>query len=367
MSINLSKYKVKRSNKSPQAKIVSNSSELAREEDRKEIENELNKQTNSDSDKVSSIRSSRHITSTMLTKQLKLDDMGLDHEYFDTFSPINIGNTLYPLNTPCYFCGQKGSGKTYLLASIAQYAYKLKLISRIIYIYADNIDTTISRALPKKAFMSVPKIIASKFLYKFLRKKTKFTSCTNFLQSIKKIPKTLLGKKLSDVNTYDDPLLTTISNTKHLSTVGEMIRYCEHVLAKYLKGTQLNFGNDFKFNIGKFTTNDFDFIILDDIAQFMDLFGTTRNNSGLYPYFTITRQNKTTFYMTGQEVKQLPKMFREMLGAIVLLNGTNMGDLDNIKLDHETLDIFKHEFVKLSNHEGILYNFNDREYEIIKK
>lgn len=43
-----------------------------------------------------------------------------------------------------------------------------------------------------------------------------------------------------------------------------------------------------------------------------------------------------------------------MLGAIILLNGTNLNDINELKLDRETIQIFKNKFLKLKNHEGIL-------------
>lgn len=326
---------------------------------------------NSDDDTQSKSKSkpkSQHITASQLTKMVKLDNLGLNDDYFSTFEPINIKGTLFPLNTPCYMTGQKGSGKTYLLASIVQYAYNMKEISRLFYIYAENIDNTIARAIPRKKIFAIPREIAKPFLQKFLRKKSKYTSCSNMLISYNASNgKWRLDENIENVPIYWDNLLDGISKNKHLTTLGNMVQYAERTVKKYNKGTQLNFANKYKFNLGRFTTNDFDFFIIDDIAQFMDLFGSTRSNSSLYPYFTITRQNKTTFYLTGQEVKQLPKMLREMLGAIVLLNGTNMNDINSLKLDSSLIDTISREFQTLKNHEGILYNFNDREMEIIKK
>lgn len=313
-------------------------------------------------------RNTSRVTAQELTGMMQLDNLGLNDNYFETFLPLNIGNTLFPLNTPCYLTGQKGSGKTYLLASVVQYAYKQKLISRIFYIYAESIDTTLSRAIPKNKMYAIPKQIAYTFLTKFLRKKTKFTSCYNFIESFKSLNgKYRLDEKIDNVPVYWDSLLDSISKNKRLQLLGQMVKYAERVKAKYSKGTQLTFSGKYHFNLGRFTVKDYDMIILDDIAQFPDLFGERRNKSELYPYFTTTRQGLYSFYLTGQEVKQLPKMFREMLGAIVLLNGTNLNDIDELKLDKETINFFKSEFPMLKNHEGILYNFNDKEYEIIRK
>lgn len=308
-----------------------------------------------------------------LTKNLKLQNYGLNDAYFDTFQPQNIGKTIFPLNTPCYLAGQKGSGKTYLLASIIQYAYKEQLISRLFYIYADNVDSTIARAIPRSKMYAIPKVISTEFLMKFLRKKTKFTSCMNFTISYDAMTKNntkakeeLGSVKLEEAPLYFDNLLDQITKNKRIFNVGGLKQYADRVINKYKKGTQLTFSGKYSYNLGRFTVNDYDFIVLDDIAQFADLFGTTRNNSQLYPYFTITRQNKTTFYLTGQEVKQLPKMFREMLGAIVLLNGVNMSDISELKLDSSLVTLFRNEFQHLKNYEGIVYNYNDKEYEIIK-
>lgn len=370
-------------NRTANSKIVTKDADTALlEQDSKTIDSKpthvkRNVETNKSTDKGKQSMLTRtgnqtseheHVTAAELTDMIELDNLGLNDDYFDSFKPINIGATLFPLNTPCTFVGQKGSGKTYLLASVVQYAYRNKLIKRLFYIYAENIDTTLSRAIPKKFMYAIPKTIASQFLIKFLRKKTKFTSCFNFIESYKHLNgKHKMDEKIDNIPIYWDNLLDSISKNKRLQLLGQMIKYAERVVNKYMRGTQLTFNGKYHYNLGRFSVDDFDMIILDDIAQFQDLFGERRNKSELYPYFTITRQNKTTFYLTAQEVKQLPKMFREMLGAIVLLNGTNMNDIDELKLDRDVINLFKQEFLTLKNHEGILYNFNDKEFEIIKK
>ena len=70
-----------------------------------------------------------HMTPKDITSALKLEDInGFDDS---DFKLQNIGQTNFPRNTPCFIVGTKGSGKTYLLASVAQYAYKNKQFKRI--------------------------------------------------------------------------------------------------------------------------------------------------------------------------------------------------------------------------------------------
>lgn len=306
----------------------------------------------------------RMITS-QLTKSLKLNNLGLDDNYFEQFKAHNIKNTLYPINGVCYFVGQKGSSKTYTLSAIIQYAFKMNEIARLIYIYADNVDTTIIRALPRSKILSIPKQIAADFLCKFLNKKTKFTSCYNFLYSANKLQYN--GKSsIKDCDLYIDNLLEQLCSRKKIVNVNGLITYANKIVNKYKRGTILTFNEHFSYDIGNFDINQYDMICIDDIGQFLDLFGTTRKNSEIYRYFTITRQNKTAIYLTGQEIKQLPKMLREMLGAVVMLNGTNINEMDELKIPYEFQTEFRKIWSKIKKYEGILYNFNDKEYEWIK-
>lgn len=308
----------------------------------------------------------KYTKTSSITNMLKLNNLGLDDDYFKQFQTHNIKDTLYPINGVCYFCGQKGSGKTYLLSAVIQYAFKLNEIKRLIYIYADNVDTTIIRALPRSKILSVPKAIAGDFLQKFLNKKTKFTSCWNFLYSCEKLgyDDTQLIKE-SDL--YIDNLLEQISSKKKMTTLRQLVEYCRKTAKKYKRGTRLIFGDGtYVYDLGDFDLNQYDMICIDDIGQFLDIFGSTRKNSDLYKYFTITRQNKTAIYLTGQEIKQLPKMMREMLGAVVMLNGTNMSEMSDLKIPIEFQHEFQRHWNKLKQYEGIVYNFNDKEYEIIK-
>ena len=322
------------------------------------------KQTEKNENEMLNVERKRTNT-TQLTKNLKLNNLGLDDSYYEQFQAHNIKNTLYPINGVCYFVGQKGSSKTYTLSAIIQYAFKMKEISRLIYIYADNVDTTIIRALPRSRILSVPKRIAGDFLRKFLNKKTKFTSCYNFLYSSSKLgynPK----QSIKNCDLYIDNLLEQLCNVKKLYTIGKLVEYASKVVKKYSGGTILTFNDDFSYDLGSFDINQYDMICIDDIGQFLDLFGTTRKNSEIYKYFTITRQNKTAIYLTGQEIKQLPKMLREMLGAVVMLNGTNINDMDELKIPQQFQNEFRRIWTKIKKYEGILYNFNDKEYEWIK-
>ena len=315
----------------------------------------------------SNIDKPKFTKTSAITNMLQLNNLGLDESYFKQFQTHNIKDTLYPINGVCYFCGQKGSGKTYLLSAVIQYAFRLNEIKRLIYIYSDNVDTTIIRALPRSKILSVPKAIAGDFLQKFLNKKTKFTSCYNFLYSSEKIGVSDPKQMIKDCDLYIDNLLEAISSRKKLLTVKQLTDYCQKTIKKYHNGTILTFDDgNFRYDLGNFDLNQYDMICIDDIGQFLDIFGSTRKNSELYKYFTITRQNKTAIYLTGQEIKQLPKMMREMLGAVVMLNGTNMSEMSDIKIPIEFQREFAKIWIKLKQYEGIVYNFNDKEYEIIR-
>lgn len=325
--------------------------------------------------KQPSPKQSKRISTADLTRKLELTNLGLDDNYFSGFEAHNIKDTLYPINGVCYFVGAKGSGKTYSLSAVIQHALRAKEITRIVYIFADNVDTTLIRAIPREYLLSVPKELASLFLEKFLRKKTKFTSCYNLLYSAKNLKyddneDIYKTQPIKQCPFYVDNLLEQLAAQKRFTTTLQLLTYANKTCKKYMRETVLTFdlpnGGVRKYNLGPFRIDQYDFICIDDIGQFLDLFGSTRRESPVYKYFTITRQNKTCIYLTGQEIKQLPKMMREMLGAIVLLNGTNPDELGDLKIPKQFIKVFHEILNKMGKYEGILYNFNDKEYEYIR-
>lgn len=317
---------------------------------------------------------SSHITPKDITSALKLEDInGFDDS---DFKLQNIGQSNFPRNTPCFIVGTKGSGKTYLLASIAQYAYKTKQFKRIFYIYAENVDSTINRAIPREHLFQIPHDVATIFIIKYLSKKTKFCSCKRLIDSIqgyKSIPRCSASPLPAEVNIlstlpiYWDNYLNDLIKRKHIETTQALIQYANKTISKYSDKETVLTVEGLEFNVGRMTLNDFDMFIIDDIAQFADLFGTNRRNAQLYKYFTITRQNMTTFYLAGQELQQLPKMYRSQLGALVVLKGVDVIDsLRESKLPKlNVLEVYKR-FNTLKPHEGVLVNYNTGNIEFIK-
>lgn len=303
-----------------------------------------------------------------LTKQLVLVDTGVDDS--KKFDLQNFGNTNFPRNTPVYINGPKGSGKTYLLSAVLQYVFKHDLCRRMFYIYAENVDTTISRAVPKDKIYQIPKAIALGIMIKYLSKKTRLCSCSRFVISYlhfdgKSTFGTLTLDELMATNVYWDNMLDELSKRKKIFGASEMYEYCKKVVKKYSTDTIIRIGT-VEYNVGNITDNDYDIFVIDDIAQFYDLWGNTRNKSPLYKYFTITRQNMTTFYLAGQELGQLPKMFREQLGGIVLMYGTDVDDLSKYRFNKRMREDIEEKFATMSNHEGVLYNYNTRTLETIR-
>lgn len=303
-----------------------------------------------------------------LTKQLVLVDTGVDDS--KKFNLQNFGTTNFPRNTPVYINGPKGSGKTYLLSAVLQYVFKHDLCRRMFYIYAENVDTTISRAVPKDKIYQIPKAIALGVMIKYLSKKTRLCSCSRFVISYlhfdgKSTFGTLTLDELMATNVYWDNMLDELSKRKKIFGASEMYEYCKKVVKKYSTDTIIRIGT-VEYNVGNITDNDYDIFVIDDIAQFYDLWGNTRNKSPLYKYFTITRQNMTTFYLAGQELGQLPKMFREQLGGIVLMYGTDVDDLSKYRFNKRMREDIEEKFATMSNHEGVLYNYNTRTLETIR-
>lgn len=311
----------------------------------------------------------QHITKASdLTKQLVLVDTGVDDS--KKFDLQNFGTTNFPRNTPVYINGPKGSGKTYLLSAVLQYVFKNDLCRRMFYIYAENVDTTISRAVPKDKIYQIPKAIALGVMIKYLSKKTRLCSCSRFVTSYlhfdgKSTFGTLTLDELMGTNVYWDNMLDALSKRKKIYGASEMYEYCKKVVKKYSTDTIIRIGT-VEYNVGNITDNDYDIFVIDDIAQFYDLWGNKRNTSPLYKYFTITRQNMTTFYLAGQELGQLPKMFREQLGGIVLMYGTDVDDLSKYRFNKRMREDIEEKFATMSNHEGVLYNYNTRTLETIR-
>ena len=293
-----------------------------------------------------------HFTAKDLFQQLKLDDVP------DSTGDLqNIINTSFPRNTPAMIVGTKGSGKTYLLASIFQYAYNNNQFKRIFYIYGQNVDTTLSRALPATVLINVPHDGAEAFLTAYLRKKTKYCSCKRFVTSD---------------GTYEDHVLERLFKQPkhHIDDPVDRLRYCEKVCDKYEQtGLRISLGQGASaedIDVGTFSQNDYDAFIVDDIGQFPDLF-TNNRRSKLYQYFTITRQNQTTFYLAGQEFMQLSKAFRSQLGAVIVLKGVDPIDvLNKVAITKAKLLEIYNKWPSLKKHEGVVYNVNDQEYEFIK-
>ena len=298
----------------------------------------------------------------------------------------NIEGTNFPRNTPCYICGPKGSGKTYMLSALLQYVVSRELYTRIFYVYADNVDATIHVAIPKDKLYLVSKEHAEAFLQKYLRKKTKYCSWLRFYNTVVSIGvESLLGldiDHLLQTHIYWDNLIDETVKTKKLTSFDLMLEYCKKTLDKYQKSTIIKIANrsdtnasgfrldsdlnEVRINVGPFSEDDFDMIVFDDIAQFFDLWGNTRSKSKLYKYFTITRQNRTTFYLCGQDLMQLQKMFREQLGALVCMVGTDTQELKTYRFNKKMITHIEDEMRKLSTHEGFLFNYNTQVLEIIK-
>lgn len=335
--------------------------EIVAKAEKNESKNESKNETTTDNEQGTTKASD-------LTKQLVLVDTGVDDS--KKFDLQNFGNTNFPRNTPVYINGPKGSGKTYLLSAVLQYVFKHDLCRRMFYIYAENVDTTISRAVPKDKMYQIPKTIALGLMIKYLSKKTRLCSCSRFVTSYlhfdgKSTFGTLTLDELMGTNVYWDNMLDELSKRKKIFGASEMYEYCKKVVKKYSTDTIIRIGT-VEYNVGNITDNDYDIFVIDDIAQFYDLWGNTRNKSPLYKYFTITRQNMTTFYLAGQELGQLPKMFREQLGGIVLMYGTDIEDLSKYRFNKRMREDLEEKFATMSNHEGVLYNYNTRTLETIR-
>lgn len=346
-----------------------------------EVEKEFEKEDRNKPSRSSThnTHSTRTLRVTDIISQLKLADTGVndDHRYVLQ----NIPRTNFPKLSPIYIVGPKGSGKTYMIAALLQYIFREKVARRMFYIYAESIDTTILRAVPKSRMYSIPKAIAAGFISKYLSKKSKVCSCSRFiasLQSFGGLDGTLPGSSqvcfrnttiddLDGTPVYSDQLLDSIIKRKQMVSTVELHDYCTRVLNKYSnrKSVVIKVA-DAAFNVGSITPDDYDLFVIDDIAQFYDLFGSTRANSDVYQYFTVTRQNQTNFILAGQDLMQLPKMFREQLGALVVLYGTNLDKLKEFRMSKAVIDEIGSKWKTLNTHEGILYNFDTREMETIR-
>lgn len=305
-----------------------------------------------------------HLTAKDLTQRLKLENV----KNYDTanLKLQNIGETNFPRNTPAYIVGAKGSGKTYLLSAVFQYAMTIKAYRRIFYIYAENVDTTLTRAIPRNNIYQVPANLANAFIIKYLNKKTKYCSCYRLRQSLPDhLPDTV--EQLQHLPIYWDNYLNDLVKNKKLDATVKLLSYVDKTIAKYGDKNLIMNVKDQKYNLDKFTINDFDAFIIDDIAQFPELFAINRRTSTLYKFFTITRQNMTTFYMAGQEIQQLPKLYRSQLGALAILKGIDITTaLKESRLSTNDQITILTKWQTLHEHEGVLINFNNNTTEFIR-
>lgn len=314
-----------------------------------------------------------------LTRGLQLANTGVDDSA--NLKLQNYPNTNFPRNTPCYICGPKGCGKTYLLAGVLQYVTDRNYATRVFYVYSENVDTTITRAVERTMLYNVPKALCVTVLAKYLSKKTKFMCCDRFLQSwehlgLNACEDDFITDIANNTSVYWDNMLNEYVKLKHLDRATEFVDYCRRVSEKYTESDtvlmigQASTSQMFSFNVGRMSRDDYDVIVMDDIAQFGDIWGQTRMHAaGLYKYFTITRQNQTTFYLAGQAPKQLPKMLREQLGAVVLLKGVDLDDLDassGYRITKAQRTELKNKFATMMMHDGALINYNTGEIEYFK-
>lgn len=334
-----------------------------------------------DSEDKVNLNNGKLIKVSDLTNDLKLIDTGIEDNANNKLQ--NYPNVNFPRNTPCYICGPKGSGKTYLLAGLMQYITINNYANRIFYVYAENVDTTITRAVKKDILYNIPKELCLIVLMKYLRKKTKFLCCHKFITSWTKHQENILIDThtntidlVNNTTLYWDNLLNELVKLKHLDNFTDFLGYCNNTVNKYKNNEtiltigQMSTNQVFKYNVGRFDINDYDVIVMDDIAQFGDIWGKSRlRTDGLYKYFTITRQNQTTFYLAGQALKQLPKMLREQLGCVVILYGTDLDDLVNnsgYRFSKKMIKDVMYRFEGFKLHDGVLYNYNTNELEYFK-
>ena len=59
-------------------------------------------------------------------------------------------------------------------------------------------------------------------------------------------------------------------------------------------------------------------------------------------------------------------MFREQLGALTIMNGTDTQDLKTYKFNKKMIETVDDEMRKLGEHEGFIYNYNTQNLELIK-
>lgn len=327
-------------------------------------------------------KSMNTIHTNNLTKSLQLADNYIDE---DAQQLSNFTGTFFPKNTPCFIVGPKGSGKTYLLAGLLQHVVNGQDITRLFYVYSNNVDTTIMRAVGQfDGLYQIPKSQAYTFVVKYLNKKNKLISCYRFLMySLNSdLPDNADIPAIKKSRHYWDNRLEEYSYKKKLEKYVDILSYCKKVVEKYyghlslqhvnanpndMSGkTQIRINGNV-FDIGRLTPYDYDMFVFDDIAQFSDLLGVNRHSSQLYQYFTITRQNLTTFYMTGQEIKQLPLMFREQLGCVVMFRGTSAEEVKSLHLPKNIYTEILANLPTLSTHECILYNYNENHLEVVRQ
>jgi hypothetical protein len=304
------------------------------------------------------------ISTSEICDDLKLQDI---NNYDEADQSLQyIGDSAWYRNVPIFIVGNKGNGKSTVMSAICQYASKVDAYRRFFYIYSENVDTKISRALPRDKVIEVTATHAPYLIEKYLRKKMKFLSMYRLLLSLRDVDAmhNVPFDRMRDAGVYWDNKITDIvsSRKKGIFDSTMLVNYGIKTLEKYVQNTVISI-NDKTYTLGPFSPDDFDLFIMDDLQQFYHTLGTHGGTSEMLKYFTITRQNLINFLMCGQDWLQLPSMCRTQLGNIFMMQVSDMKGIKSFPIPQDVQSLLIKENKYLKKFEGILYDLYTNEIE----
>lgn len=273
---------------------------------------------------------------------------------------INNYDTNIPNNVPVGIIGDKGSGKTTLLKALADIMHKSKFVT-IFYVYT---SLSLDNELPE--FVTRINIDnAESILMKYFEIKSIYNSYVKFFDKAK------ASKILEEYGNNNDE--------HSVRKLTEFLNICDNDIIKY-NSEIVNSGSDIHVVIDKIIDtgekiikkfseafyidgikingikkNQYDSIIIDDIAIAAPILFKNMKSNSLYEYVTLSRHMRILIIFAGQQLDQLPKMMRREIMCWILSKNTNLELLTGI-LQKSVLKTIEDKQKTLKRYEFVVYN-----------
>lgn len=265
--------------------------------------------------------------------------------------PQNIrlkdSDSLIPKNLPTFIIGPKGIGKSTLISTILNGCSAESVYTRIFYVYADHVDSTIADAC-KATLIRIPLPDSPQVLGEYFSIKTKFMS---YVKLMIKLDGNWPSNVSDLMKVYTDNVIDECVKL-HNGNVREILTDISEFILKYSQP----FSVSDHVRVEGLTEEQYDLVVIDDVAVAAPyLFPTSVNRSPIYSYLTICRHLLTGFIIAGQDLMQLPKYVRKEINTWVFFKVT-ADDLTNVPIKASAKEEIKRLGRGLKTHNLIIYN-----------